>query len=64
MVSVTTVCRTLTRSGLKPAPRRHGPTWREFHHTQAGGILACDFFRVDTILLRSVYVLFFIELAT
>jgi hypothetical protein len=63
-VSTTTVRRTLARSGFTPAPRRDGPTWREFLHALAGGVLACDFFCVDTILLRRVYVLFFIELTT
>ena len=64
VVSATTVRRTLARGGLKPAPRRDGPTWREFLRAQAGGVLACDFFCVDTIRLRRVYVLFFIELST
>ncbi len=54
----------LLRVGLSPAPQRDGPTWREFLAAQADGILACDFFCVDTILLRRVYVLFFIELGT
>jgi transposase InsO family protein len=64
VVSATTVRRTLERSGLGPAPRRDGPTWREFLRAQTDGVLACDFFCVDTIRLRRVYVLFFIELAT
>jgi putative transposase len=63
-VSGATVRRTLARNGLEPAPRRDGPTWREFLRAQADGVLACDFFCVDTILLRRVYVLFFIEVAT
>ena len=63
-VSPSSVRRVLLRAGLKPAPRRDGPTWREFLHAQAAGILACDFFCVDTILLRRIYVLFFIEIET
>jgi putative transposase len=63
-ISPSTVRRIMISAGLKPAPRRVGPTWREFLHAQAAGILACDFFCADTILLRRVYVLFFIELET
>jgi putative transposase len=63
-ISPSTVRRIVISAGLKPAPRRDGPTWREFLHAQAAGILACDFFCVDTIRLRRVYVLFFIELET
>ncbi|MEU7873144.1 integrase core domain-containing protein [Dactylosporangium sp. NPDC049140] len=44
--------------------RRTGPTWKQFLTTQAHTILACDFFTVDTVLLKRIYVLFFIELAT
>jgi len=61
-VSPSTVRRMLLAAGLGPAPRRSGPTWREFLRQQAAGILACDFFTVETVSLRRLYVLFFIEL--
>jgi putative transposase len=63
-VSPSTVRRLLARAGLGPAPRRSGPSWREFLRAQAASIVACDFFTVDTALLRRYYVLFFIELQT
>jgi putative transposase len=63
-VSATTVRTILLRGGLDPAPRRGGPTWAEFLRSQASGILATDFFTVETIGLKTLYVLFFIELAT
>ena len=61
-VSATSVRNVLRRHRLKPAPRRTGPTWREFLRAQAAGTLACDFFSVDTVSLRRIYVLFFIDL--
>jgi putative transposase len=47
-----------------PAPRRAGPTWRQFLHAQAAGILAVDFLHVDTVLLKRLYILVFIEHGT
>jgi transposase len=63
-VSATAIRTTLRRHRLDPAPRRAGSTWRAFLRQQAAGIIACDFFTVDTIWLRRLYVLFFIELDT
>jgi hypothetical protein len=63
-VSATTVRTILLRHGLNPAPRRSGPTWTEFLRSQASGILACDFFTVETLRLKTLYVLFFIEVST
>jgi transposase InsO family protein len=61
-VSKTSVANVLRRHGLPPAPRREGPTWSEFLSARAKGIVATDFFHVDTVLLRRYYVLFVIEL--
>jgi putative transposase len=61
-VSPSTVRRILLAAGSRPAPRRAGPTWRQFLRQQAASMLACDFFTVETISLRRFYVLFFIEL--
>jgi hypothetical protein len=55
---------TLRRHGLDPAPRRSSSTWSAFLRQQAVGIVACDFFTVDTLWLQRLYVLFFIELHT
>ena len=54
----------LRAAGIDPAPRRSGPTWRQFLHAQAAGILAVDFLHVDTVLLKRMYVLVFIEHGT
>ena len=59
-VSPTTIRRLLARGGLGPAPRRSGASWREFLRAQAASVVACDFFTVDSVLLRRYYVLFFI----
>jgi transposase InsO family protein len=62
LVSKTSVATVLRRHGVPPAPRREGPTWTQFLSAQAKGIVATDFFHVDTVLLRRYYVLFVIEL--
>jgi len=60
-VGATTIRSVLRRSGLGPAPRRGGPSWADFLRAQAHGMVACDFFTVETVWLRTLYVLFFIE---
>ena len=62
-VSASSVRRILRRHGLGPAPRS-GPTWTEFLATQAQSVLATDFFTVNTVSLKQLYVLFVIELST
>jgi len=63
-VSETSVRNVLRRRGIAPAPRRSGPSWRAFIRQQAQSMIACDFFTVETVSLRRIYVLFFIELGT
>jgi len=63
-VAPATVWNILQKAGLDPAPRREGPSWREFCRTQAASMLACDFFTVDTVLLRRMYVFFVLEVGT
>jgi putative transposase len=63
-VSPTTIRRLLARGGLGPAPRSSGPSWREFLRAQAASVVACDFFTVESVLLRRYYVLFFIAHAS
>jgi putative transposase len=63
-MSPSTVRRLLARAGLGPAPRGFGPGWREFLRAQAATIVACDFFTVDSVLLRRYYALFFVAHAS
>jgi transposase InsO family protein len=63
-VAPSTVREILHAAGIDPAPRRPGPSWRQFLHAQAAGIVAVDFLHVDTVLLRRLYVLVFIEHGT
>ena len=62
VISASSVRNVLRRHHLRPAPRTSGPSWSQFLRAQASGTLACDFFSVDTITLRRLYVLFFIDL--
>jgi len=63
-IAASTVWSILKRAGIDPAPRRDGPSWRQFLRAQARGILATDFFCVDTLLLQRLDVLFVVEHAT
>jgi hypothetical protein len=63
-VSASAIRMLLRANGLGPAPRPDGPTWRVFLRSQAQGILALDFFTVETVWLRTLYVLFAIHLGS
>ncbi len=63
-VSATTVRKILRQAGIGPAGKRRGLPWRAFLRQQAHSMLAVDFFTVETISLRRLYVLFFIELGS
>jgi len=63
-VGATTIRTILRRAGFPPAPRRSGPSWSEFLRAQARGILAMDFFTVETAWLRTLYALFAITLGS
>jgi transposase InsO family protein len=60
-VAASTVWSILNRAGIDPSSARQGLSWREFLRAQAKQAIACDFFTVDTIRLRRLYVLFFLE---
>jgi putative transposase len=63
-ISPSTIRRLIASAGLEPAPRRHAVSWPAFLRRQAASLLACDFFTVETVTLRRLYVLFFIELGS
>ncbi|GAB2845051.1 hypothetical protein GCM10027176_56070 [Actinoallomurus bryophytorum] len=45
----------MKKAGFDPAPRRSDPTWAQFLKAQASGILACDFFSAETVMLAWMY---------
>jgi transposase InsO family protein len=63
-IAASTVWATLKNAGIDPAPKRSSESWTTFLRAQAAGIVACDFFTIDTAMLRRYYLLFFIELDT
>jgi putative transposase len=63
-IGASTVWTILHRAGVGPAPTRSAVSWRQFLRAQAKGVLAVDFFTVDTVFLQRLYVLFVLEVAS
>ncbi len=63
-VPATLVRNVLARADVPPAPQRLGCSWRAFLRQPAETVLAADFFTVDTVWLRRLYVLFFVSIGT
>ncbi len=63
-LAASTVWKILRDARREPTPDRTGPSWSEFIASQAHALLATDFFCVDTVTLRRLHVLFFIEIDT
>lgn len=61
-IAASTVWAILKKPGIEPSPGQNSESSTTFLRAQAAGIVACDFFTIDTVLLRQYYVLFFIEL--
>ena len=64
LIAPSTVWEILHAAGIDPAPRRSGPSWRDFLTAQAEGIIAADFFHVDTVLGTRLYAMAFLEHGT
>lgn len=63
-VAATTIRSVLLRAGIPPAPRRSGLSWKQFLRAHAESLIAADFFSVDTIFFKRLYVLFFVHMST
>ena len=63
-VSATAIRMLLRKHRVPPAPRRIGPTWREFIRAHAAATIATDFFSIESVFLRTIYVIVFIELGS
>lgn len=63
-VAATTIRSVLIAAGIPPAPRRSGLSWKQFLKAHAESVIAADFFCLDTVFFRRLYVLFFIHLST
>ena len=64
VVFATAIRKLLRRNRIGPAPWRSRLSWKAFLRAQASAIVLTDFLSVDTVLLKRLYVLIHMELAT
>jgi putative transposase len=64
IVSATAIRSVLLRARIPPSGRRSELTWKQFLAAHAETMVATDFFSVDTVLLKRLYVLMFIHLGS
>ena len=64
VISATAIRKLLRRNGIGPAPLRSGLSWKAFLRAQASAIVLTDFLSVDTVFLKRLYVLLYMELAS
>ena len=63
-VAATTIRSVLLAAGIPPAPQRSGMSWKQFLRAHAESVIAADFFSVDTIFFKRLYILFFVHMST
>ena len=63
-IAASTVWEILHDAGIDPAPERDSTTWASFLRSQAGALLACDFFETVTVTGGHLFVLAVIEHAS
>jgi transposase InsO family protein len=63
-VSITAIRNLLRKRRVPGSPTRSGLNWKTFLKAQASAIVVTDFIEVDTVFLKRLYVLLYMELAT
>ncbi len=63
-VAATTIRSVLLAAGVPPSGRRSQLTWKQFLAAHAEALVAADFFSVDTIFFKRLYVLVCVHLAS
>jgi len=63
-VAATTIRSVLAAAGIPPSSRRAHLSWKQFLAAHAQTLVVADFFSVDTIFFKRLYVLIYMHLAT